>query len=418
MKHFSTGLLALFVIPAVADTLVLEGAKVYTGVSDGAENVSLVIEDGTIAYVGKDPARIPEAEVVSLEGKIVTPGLIDSFSTLGIEEVGLSTDAEDTGYEGTDMAAGVDPMLAFNYRSSLVPSFLDEGVTQVVLRQFPTTDVLAGQMSMVALDANFNRYGPPHGVLAYLGEAGRQVAGKSRAAALQRLRIALDEANYFRVYRDVAEERLLRDLSFPRVDLEVLVPLFEGNRRLVLYVDRAADIEMLLERIPEHLDIVLVGAREAWKVADKLVARDVSVIVNPGDNLPSSFDRLGVRLDQPAKLHEAGVRFAFMSEEIYTQGRMITQGAGLAVAYGLPWIEGLRALTLNAAEIWGVDDTGSLQKGKEATLVVWNADPLEVTSHAERVMIAGQWVERLNRQKLLRDRYSDIDDRSLPFGYR
>ena len=103
-----------------------------------------------------------------------------------------------------------------------------------------------------------------------------------------------------------------------------------------------------------------------------------------------------------------GVQFAFMTEDLYGETRMLKQSAGVAVAYGLSWQSALDAITRNAAEIWGIDDQGVIDEGMSATLVVWDGDPLEVTSHATLVVVDGDVIEKNNRQDLLRDRYRNL----------
>jgi imidazolonepropionase-like amidohydrolase len=143
------------------------------------------------------------------------------------------------------------------------------------------------------------------------------------------------------------------------------------------------------------------------------------VVLNVLDNVPSSFDQLGARLDQAALLQQAGIKFAFMTEDLFTETRMLSQAAGVAVAYGLPWLAAMKAITLNPAQIWGVDDkTGSITSGKQANLVVWSGDPLELDSFPERIMMNGKWIDMQTRQQLLRDRYREIYRKDTPFGYR
>ena len=108
---------------------------------------------------------------------------------------------------------------------------------------------------------------------------------------------------------------------------------------------------------------------------------------------------------------------AFRSENTHNAS-WIRQGGGIAVANGLPYEAALAAITHNPAAIWGLDDRGSLTKGKTADLVIWSGDPLEVTTHAERVMIDGQWMELDNRQDRLLERYRDLSNDATTFGYR
>ena len=317
MKVFSTLLILLFINTAYARDIVLLDAKIYTGLDEQPLVGGIRIRDGKIIEVGKK-IEIAGAIVASAHGGFVTAGLIDSGSTLGIEEVGLSTRAEDQKYEGDAMGAGFDPATAFNYLSSLIPSLTVEGVTHAFIRPEPGKDVLAGQGALVNLSQqNGSVYEGSRAVYVYLGEQGRELAGKYRAAALQRLLRALNEARLFDQNRKAHKSNRLQALGFPVADLEALVPVVAGEKRLALYIDRASEIQSVLEALdPFELKIVLIGAREAWKVPGSIRSRNIPVVLNALDNLPRNFDRLGARLDQPALLHEAGITFAFMSEDL------------------------------------------------------------------------------------------------------
>ncbi len=380
--------------------------------------ISIRVSDGVITAIGED-IDTANAGVISGNGGYVTPGFIDSGSTLGIEEVGLSTNAEDQKYEGMDMGAAFNPSLAFNRDSSIIPSLLVEGVTHVFLKPSPGMDVFAGQGALANLSGKA-MVSDPKALYVYLGERGRELAGKSRAAALQRLLLGLKEGEVYDREREAYQANRLRPLSFPMEDLEVLAAVMRREKKLIVYVDRAAEIETVLMSLDSfNIDIVLMGAREAWKVVDAIRDRDIPVILNALDNLPRSFDQLGARLDQPRLLHEAGISFALMTEDLYTETRMLAQAAGVAVAYGLPWQAALDAVTVNPARIWGLDDRlGSLEPGKSATLIIWDGDPLEVTSIATRVLINGELIDLENRQDLLRDRYSTVGEGNAPFVYR
>ncbi|MGH8168760.1 MAG: amidohydrolase family protein, partial [Woeseiaceae bacterium] len=174
-------------------------------------------------------------------------------------------------------------------------------------------------------------------------------------------------------------------------------------------VHRANDISIALELADEYgLDLIVLGGTEAWMVADELAAADTGVILDSLANLPGNFDRLNARLDAAAILAKAGVRIAIGGDGASQNhnARNITQAAGIAVANGLSWDEALEAVTLAPAEMYGVDDRiGSIEAGKRADLVIWPADPLELTSFPEQVFLGGEAVPMQSRQTLLRDRY-------------
>jgi imidazolonepropionase-like amidohydrolase len=152
------------------------------------------------------------------------------------------------------------------------------------------------------------------------------------------------------------------------------------------------------------LRLVLVGASEAWMVAAELAQARVPVVVKPLTNIPS-FDSLGATLENPARLWRAGVSMALASFDTQNS-RNLRQEAGNAIANGLDRDAALAAVTLAPARLWGVADrVGSLDVGKDADLVVWSADPFELTSSADAVFIKGVEMSKDTRQKALLDRY-------------
>ncbi|HCG94668.1 MAG TPA: hypothetical protein DEX20_03480 [Halieaceae bacterium] len=176
----------------------------------------------------------------------------------------------------------------------------------------------------------------------------------------------------------------------------------------VFAANRAADIKQVIGFSDEHdINAVIVGAREAWMLADELADSDIAVIVNGLDNLPADFDSLGSRLDNAALLSNAGVTVMFTSDETHN-ARKIRQGAGTAVAYGMNYDLALQAMTTTPAEVFG-SRSRALAVGNSADLVVWSGDPLEVTSYATAVVIEGELSSMESRQSKLLERYLPED---------
>lgn len=188
----------------------------------------------------------------------------------------------------------------------------------------------------------------------------------------------------------------------------------------MIHVQRASDIEATLRLARDFkLKLVISGGAEAWMVAGQLAAAHVPVLLNPLENLPNHFESLGSTLENAARLQQAGVLIAFATGDTHN-ARNVTQAAGNAVANGLPWLDALKALMLNPAQIYGMDkDLGTLEQGKLADVVIWSADPLEVSSSVDQVFIAGRKIPMLSRQTLLRDRYMRAmrGEQALPSGY-
>ena len=176
------------------------------------------------------------------------------------------------------------------------------------------------------------------------------------------------------------------------------------NGVFVFSANRAADIRKVIFFSEKYgLNSVIAGGREAWLLADELSAASIAVMVNGLDNLPSNFDALGSRLDNAALLHGAGVQVLFTSGETHN-ARKVRQGAGTAVAHGMPYEAALEAMTTAPSRIFG-GRSRSLEVGNRADLVIWGGDPLEVTSYATSVILDGEVTSMETRQSKLLERY-------------
>lgn len=398
-------------LPAMAETVAITGGKVVTlgpaGTIDGA---TVVIRDGRIASVGRN-VEVPDgARRIDATGKIVTPGLMDSLSRLGLVEVNAVEGTQDAATEDDRITAAFNVADAINPRSMLIPVNRIEGLTRAVVAPQPGNSLISGQGVVIHLG------GPgdyliqsPVAMYGILGEGGAGFAGGSRAAALLRLREALQDARDFHENRRAFEQGERREYALSRLDLEALQPVIRGELPLVLAVNRASDIQTVLRIAKEEkLKVILAGAGEAWTVAGEIAAAKVPVLISPIDNLPGSFETAGATLENAARLHKAGVTFAFMTGDAHNS-RNIRQHAGNAVAHGLPWDAALAAITAVPARLWGLSDRyGTLEPGKDADVVVWDGDPLEITTFADHVFIRGAEIPMESRQTRLRDRYKNV----------
>ena len=417
-------LLGLLLLPvsARAEVVALTGATVHTmGPAGTIENGTVVIENGRVRAVGKDVAVPSGARRIDARGKVVTPGLFDSMSRIGLVEVGAVEGSNDAGVEGDRYTAAFNVADGINPRSTLIPiNRVMGGLTRTLVMPRNGDTLIGGQGSLVHLGTEQGDYllRSPAAMLAVLGEGGAQRVGGARGAAMLRLREVFQDALDYAKNRTAFESGDRRDYSLSRLDLEALQPVVRGEMPLVVGVERASDIEALLRLAKEYrLKLVLADAVEAWMVADQIAAAKVPVLVNPLNNLPGSFERLGATLENAARLQKAGVTVAFMTGDTHTAFNL-RQAAGNAVAYGLPWDAALAALTTVPARLWGIDDRyGTLEPGKDADVVVWDGDPLDVTTAAEHVFIRGIEAPMETRQTKLRDRYKDLGS-GLPPAYR
>jgi len=420
----------LFAASAGAQTTAIVGGTVYTmGPQGTIENATIVIEDGRFVSVGEATAVPAGATTIDASGKIITPGLFTPVGFLGLVEVGFSAGPHDALQRGDQFTASFDVADAFNPRSTLIAVNRVEGVTRAVItpvagypdEQGSTGHVLSGLAAMVNLGGGDDSLEERAvAMMVSLGEGGSSLAGGTRVGPLLVLRSALDEARDYRDHRSDYERGARREYSYSAADLEALQGVLTGDVPLFVDVDRASDIVALLKLVEDYgLRAIIISGAEAWMVADQIAAAEIPVVLAPQNILPGNFDRINASRDSAAVLAAAGVTIVFADGQSQTHNaRNITQSAGNAVAYGLPYDDALRAITLAPAEIFGVaDSVGSIEAGKEADVVIWPGDPLELTTFPDQVLIKGRSMPMTSRQTLLRDRYLQSDS-DMPPAYR
>ncbi len=397
--------------PAPAEAVHLVGGELHVGDGTVIKDAVIAMANGRFTVVGGPEARakLPAGAVpVDLAGQIVTPGLFASDTQLGLLEIDMEASTrDDVMNHDHPVRASHAAHAALNADSALIPIQVVDGITTAAVA--PRGGLISGQIAVIDLVAGAHRTlvaKPSAGIFASLGHA---YAG-SRAATLAKLREVLSDARGYPARRAAYDRAQSRPLAAHPLDLEALQPLFRREAVLTLAADRASDILAAIDLATEFkLRVAIVGGSEAWKVADELARAQIPVIVEPTQNLPTSFDSMGARLDNAALLHRAGVTVVLASPGGTHNLRNLTQGAGIAVANGLPWAAALTAITLAPARAYGVDAShGSVAVGKVANLVVWDGDPFEFSSAAKTVYVRGVAVSKRSRQTLLRDRYRDL----------
>jgi len=404
---------ATAVAAAPMQEILIRNAKVYT-VSDGVrDKTDVLIRDGKIVAIGENLKAAPGVMLVEAHGQALTPGIFGGLSQIGVNEIGGEPSTVDAKlqFKAPDAEQQWRPefdiTLAFDPQSTLVPVARIEGITWTVLTPVAGDSIIAGQGAAVTLDGRQDAALPDSRALfVSLGGQGKKLAGGSRAGLYMLLDQAISEAHS---KGPLGESTLLHPAG-----RDVLAHYLSGGR-VVFEVERASDIlEVIAFARKQGMKPIISGGNEAWRVAKELAGAHVPVILNPLDDLPYDFDRLGSRLDNAALLQRAGVLIAFSPEESYN-ARTIRQLAGNAVAHGLPWDAALAAITKNPAEIFGVGSShGRIATGQSADLVLWDGDPLEVTTTATQVWINGRAIEMRSRQTELRDRYLKTAGGSSP----
>lgn len=391
------------------DVVAIVGGRVHTMTGRAPTLATVLIQGDRILGVGPGLAVPRGAKVVNARGKVVTPGFIASETTLGVVEISAEPSARDSHARTYKhpIRAALRIWDALNPRSVAIPVNRIEGFTTAILG--PRGGLVSGQgvaYDLAGTTRKQMKQKAPVAVFVNLGLAGSRKAGGNRALAMVRLRRLLFDARLYKRSRAAVEARRIRRLSASVADLAALVPVVERKIPLVIRVHRAADIRTVLRLAKrEKIRVVLSGAAEAWRVAGDIARAGVGVLVEGDLNLPRSFESLGGRFDNAARLRRAGVQVAFSGAGDSHNVRFLRQVAGIAVAWGLSHADGLAALTSVPAQLFGLRDRGVLRPGARANVVVWSGDPLELKTRVQHLFIGGRSIPLTSRQTALRERY-------------
>lgn len=405
MKALIASVLAVVAGNAVAQDVLIRGATVYTSTAKGTlTNTDVLIRDGKIHSVGSGLSS-DGATSIDAKGRVLTAGMFAGLTTIGIQEVSQEATTDDAsiglGAPAYQMQwrPEFDVSVAYNGRSTLVPVTRIEGMTWTVLNPGVASsgNFLAGQGAAVSLDGRDAALDGSRSLFIDLGGQMNSHSGGSRAGQWMILEQAVHETRN----RVSDEKTLMHPLG-----REVFARYLAGGR-VIFNVDRAGDIVKTLAFAKRYgIKPVIAGGTEAWVVADQLAEAKVPVIIDALNNLPNTFDQIGARLDNAALLHKAGVKITFTQFGDSHNARKVRQTAGNAVTHGMPKEAAVTALTADAADIFGLGATrGRIAAGQVADVVLWSGDPLDVTSLADQVWIAGRPVDMRSRQTDLRDRY-------------
>lgn len=420
--------LAFVSAPALAQDLAITNATLATG--DGGAPIpgaTVVVRGGKVVAAGAGVAVPAGVTAIDGTGKWVTPGLFSAVTDLGLWDVEAVDDSNDTAAGKSPFNAAMDVSPALNPASQHIAISREGGVTRASVTPFNGGSIFAGQGALIDLGADPNPLVKPRAFqYVELGESGARLAGGSRVAAYVYLRNALREAREVAALPAGAERQ--GDVLLTRADARALAPVLDGTQQLYVGVERAADIRNVLALKGEFakLDLVLVGASEGWMVAGEIAAARVPVIAVALRDLPASFEMLGATQSNVGRMKKAGVTVAIGLFAGMNQPRYAPQQAGNLVALnkvpgatGLTWGEAFAAITSVPAAISGMaGKAGVLAPGAVGDVVLWDGDPLELSSAPLAVWIDGVKQPLDNHQSRLKARYRDLDEQYLPKAYK
>ncbi|MFW7379813.1 MAG: amidohydrolase family protein [Oligoflexus sp.] len=376
------------------------------GNGERLEAATIVIRQGKIAAIGPTAnTSIPDGlTVMDAEGMVVTPGLIEMQSELGLVVVDGEMQAQDHN-SGGGMKPGFHAIEGFDPFSLRGPIEREQGITSVVVR--PTGGMISGVGQLVDMRQSMQALESRAKPVMF---ADMRSWEGSRGSFWLQLREALDDAKlYMEQLRSERKTPLAQQLSLKPVHLEALIGVLKGETILAMSGHRLSDVHATLRFKEEmrkkghNLQLAIIGGSESWMAAEELAKEKIPVLVTPTKQLPYSLDQLRVRDDNTTLLAEAGVELILTSSD--RNIRRLRQQAGRAVAYGMPYSKAIESITGTPARVLGLSDRGTLEPGKRADLVLWTGDPLENHSHAAKIWIAGEEQDLDNRQRMLSRTY-------------
>jgi imidazolonepropionase-like amidohydrolase len=412
--------------PGSADYAITH-AKIFTLAGPPIEDGTVVIHEGKIAAVGAGVSIPAGVQVIDAKGLQVYPGLFDPVTQMGLSEIGAvsaTVDTTETGSFNPDVIAAT----AILPSSEHIPVTRASGITEVIAAPASggfdsrgATNLVGGQASAIHLagwtaeEMLISKRAAM--VVDWPGIESRSFdfstftnKEKSFADAKKEYDKQVNElADFIEQARHYAQALQSSNGAAVRRDvkLEALAPVIHGEMPLLVFADKARQIRDAVEFCDKQkLKIILAGAAEASKEKDLLRSKGVPVILRPTLGEPpeedDAYDRL---LTQPEELRAAGIKIAFGSFD-NSFARRLGQSAANAVAHGLPYEEGLKAVTLYPAQMFGLDaQLGTVETGKTANLIVTNGDPLDVTTDVRYLFIKGQLTSTDNKQKALYEKY-------------
>ena len=399
--------------------IALVGATVHPVTGPDVPNGTILFDKGKIVGIGTGLALPPGTERIDVTGKHVYPGLVLATSSTGLNEIGsvrATRDAVETGSINPNIRAeaGVNP------ESEIIPVTRANGIT--VAMTMPGGGVISGTAAAIELDGwtwEDMTLRAPVGLIvnwpsmtintAWWERRTEEEQKKDRERELEVLRNAFRDARAYMAAKTAGASG-----KSPRHDVdlrwEAMIPVLEGKVPVILSASDLAQIQAAVAWADqEKVRLVIDGGYDAWRAADLLKERGIAVIAEPVLNTPSRrWEAYDEAYTLPKKLHEAGIAFCISGGGGYENERNLPYQAAMAASYGLPAAEALKAITLYPAQIFGIADrVGSLENGKDASIIVTSGDPLEITTHVEMEYIRGKKIQLTDRQTALYEKYRE-----------
>lgn len=407
MKLLKPSLIALSLLTScsvLAEKIAITNTTIYTATDNGVlTNASVVFENGKIISV--NPLSIKADKVIDGTGKIVTPGFISTMNQFGLVEVNAVSGTRDSSAKKASI--NFDPSYAYNSETTLIPFARKGGITRSLVSPSSRDSVFAGQAFTILMNSSFDSViDTKSAVVASFGGEGKDSRASSLIELIDKLKGQQEKLT--------SPDESAKKAKAPTDEEETLTALLNGEKPLVASASRSSDLLQLIKIKQEYgVNIVIAGGEDAARVKSQLAEAEIPVMIKVVANLPGSFDSLHASLTTAGELEKAGVKVILFSPDSH-MSKNLRLDAGNAISYGMTPQGALEAMTSNVAETFNMD-SGEIAVGRAADLVLWSADPFEISSKVESLWINGEKVSTESRQDKLRDRYISKD--SKPRGY-
>jgi imidazolonepropionase-like amidohydrolase len=390
-KNFALLLIVLFLTVDTFAQIAVKAGKVYTSAGNPIENGVVLIKDGKIQQVGpQSSVRIPSNYEV-YEAAVVTPGLIDAHSVVGL--AGYLNQPHDQ--DQLETSSAIQPELrainAYNAREKLVGHLRSLGVTTVHTGHGPGA-LISGQTMIIKTSAQSVNEGVLHPAKMLAFTMGSMLDGNIKTPGTRSKGIAMLRQDLIKA-QSYLKKRNSKNPGTSDLGMEALADLLEGKFTAMVTVHHANDIMTAIRLQKEFgFPMVLDGVAEAYLVLDEIKASGNAVFVHP-TMMRAAGEAKNATMEMAAMLEEADIPFAFQSgfEGYVPKTRVILFEAAMAVAFGLDYDVAINKLTIDAAKILDIDDkVGSLVKGKDADVVLYDGDPFEFLTQVTHVIIDGK----------------------------
>ncbi len=390
--------------------ILIKKATLVPVVGEALESGDLLIENGKIAALGKDITAPAGTKIIDASGKFVYPGFIDGYSHFGLAEIGAfasTVDIRELGKENPELKVA----WAINPHSVHIRTSRINGTTSALVAPsggtFPGLSALIKmdgwtfpEMSVKEVATSFINFPitprPPRG--ARLGPQ-RETKLDVTAKLVEKIKDYLKEARHYLELKKLAAEDPSQTPPELNQKYEALAPVLDGTLPVIISVEKAKDIELAIKFVKEEkLKAIFRGCAQGFRVATKIKKAGIPVIIENLYRGPSEpEDGYDAPYRNVAEMAKAGVMICFSSGSDPSVGKDLPYHAARAVAFGLDHEEALKALTINPAQIFGVDDRlGSLEVGKDADLFITTGNPLDLRSKVTHLFINGKEIDLAN----------------------